>query len=162
MQGCRTSDHIFLLQTLVEKVVKKEKGRLYAAFIDFKNAYDTVNQDFLLRRLKDLGMNGIFLCNIEAMYKRTEYYIKVKNGLLPDKINSNLGLKQGCPLSPMLFNLYMDDVENIFDEECKPIYFQNERINHFLYADDLVILSHSKEGLQRSLDNFLIFQTKNT
>ena len=45
MQGCRTSDHIFLLQTIVEKIVKKEKGRLYAAFIDLKKAYDTVNRD---------------------------------------------------------------------------------------------------------------------
>ena len=153
----RTSDHIFLLQTMVEKVVKNEKGRLYAAFIDFKKAYDTVNRDFLLQRLKAVGMNGIFLRNIEAMYKRTDYYIKVKNGYLPDKINSNLGLKQGCPLSPMLFNIYIDDVENIFDEECKPIYFQNERISHFLYADDLVLLSHSSEGLQRCLNKLSCF-----
>ena len=141
----------------MEKIVKKGKGRLYAAFIDFKKAYDTVNRDLLLQRLKALGISGIFLRNIEAMYKRTDYYVKVKNGHLLDKINSNLGLKQGCPLSPMLFNLYIDDVENIFDDECEPICFQNEKINHFLYADDLVIVSHSTEGLQRCLDKLSCF-----
>ena len=36
MKGSRTSDHIFLLQTIIEKVVKKNKGKLYTAFIDFK------------------------------------------------------------------------------------------------------------------------------
>ena len=157
MQGCRTSDHIFLLQTIVEKVVKNQKGKLYAAFIDFKKAYDTVNRDLLLERLKALGINGIFLRNVEAMYKRTGYFIKVKSGHLENKINSNLGLKQGCPLSPMLFNLYIDDIEDMFDEDCEPVCIQNERISHFLYADDLVLLSHSSGGLQRCLDRLAGF-----
>ena len=52
----------------------------------------------------------------------------------------------------MLFNLYVDDIEDIFDEDCEPVYIQNERISHFLYADDLVLLSHSSGGLQRCLD----------
>ena len=85
------------------------------------------------------------------MYEKTSYKIKLKDGYL-DPIDSNLGLKQGCPLSPMLFNLYIDDVENIFDDQCDPIVFQNEKINHFLYADDLVLISNNAEGLQRSLN----------
>ena len=52
----------------------------------------------------------------------------------------------------MLFNLYIDDIDDIFDGMCDPVSVQNEHINHFLYADDLVILSQSKEGLQRSID----------
>ena len=151
MKGSRTSDHIFLLQTIVEKVVKKNKGKLYAAFIDFKKAYDTVDRNKLFGRLNDLGINGFFFHNITAMYAKTRYSIKLKNGFL-DPIESNLGLKQGCPLSPMLFNLYIDDVENIFDDQCEPVYLQNEKIHHFLYADDLVLVSHSAEGLQRSLN----------
>ena len=146
-----TSDHIFFLQTIVEKVVKKSKKKLYAIFIDFKKAYDTVNRDILMKRLKSVGINGIFLHNILAMYRKTEYCVKLKKGHTR-AINSNLGLKQGCPLSPMLFNLYIDDIDDIFDEQCDPISIQNEKINHFLYADDLVILSHSKEGLQRGID----------
>ena len=151
MKGSRTSDHIFLLQTIVEKVVKKNKAKLYAAFIDFKKAYDTVDRNKLFRRLNDLGINGFFYHNIIAMYAKTRYSIKLKNGFL-DPIDSNLGLKQGCPLSPMLFNLYIDDVKNIFDDQCEPVYLQDEKIHHFLYADDLVLVSHSADGLQRSLN----------
>ena len=151
MKGSGTADHIFLLQTIIEKVVKRGKKRLYAAFIDFKKAYDTVNRDLLLERLKSLGINGIFMHNIAAMYTKTEYSVKLKTGRSTN-IQSNLGLKQGCPLSPMLFNLYIDDIEKVFDDSCCPIEFQNKNINHFLYADDLVLISESREGLQNSLD----------
>ena len=73
IKGKSTSDHIFFLQTIVEKVVKKKKKKLYAVFIDFKKAYDTVNRDLLMNRLKSLGINGIFMRNIEAMYSKNEY-----------------------------------------------------------------------------------------
>ena len=54
--------------------------------------------------------------NIKAMYENISYKIKLGDGYL-DPITSNLGLKQGCPLSPMLFNLYIDDVGDIFDAD---------------------------------------------
>ena len=146
-----TSDHIFLLQTIIEKVVKKNKRKLYAVFIDFKKAYDTVDRGKLFRRLQTLGINGIFLKNLKAMYETISYKIKLKDGYL-DPISSNLGLKQGCPLSPMLFNLYIDDVNDIFDNQCDPVTITDTNISHFLYADDLVLVSLTPEGLQRSLD----------
>ena len=131
MKNAGTSDHIFLLQTIIAKVVNKNKNKLYTAFIEFKKAYDTVNRKSLLERLKILGINGLFFLNIAAMYRKTEYRIKLSSGN-SQNIVSNLGLKQGCPLSPMLFNLYMDDIDEIFDESCQPVDIQNESLNHFL------------------------------
>ena len=137
------------MQTIIAKVVNKNKNKLYTAFIDFKKAYDTVNRKSLLERLKFLGIDGLFFRNIAAMYRKTEYRVKLNCGN-SQTIVSNLGLKQGCPLSPMLFNLYIDDIE-IFDESCKPVNIQNESLNHFLYADDLVIVSQSREGSKTDL-----------
>ena len=131
MKGSRTSDHVFLLQTLIEKVVKKHRGKMYVAFIDFKKAYDTVDRQILFRRLNHLGINGIFYKNIVAMYEKTKYSIKVNNGYL-DPIKSNLGLRQGCPLSPMLFNLYIEDVKHIFGQLDDSIHLYQDKINHFL------------------------------
>ena len=112
-----------------------------------------------MKRLKHLGINGLFLKNIASMYEKTKYSIKLSKGYL-DALNSNLGLKQGCPLSPILFNLYIDDIEYIFDEQCDPIEFQRIHLNHFLYADDLVIISSTEEGLQKSLDNLYSYSMK--
>ena len=114
---------------------------MYVAFIDFKKAYDTVDRGKLFDRLKSIGINGTFLKSLTAMYENPSYKIKLKNGYL-DPIRSNLGLKQGCPLSPMLFNLYIDDIKTLFDNECDPVTLGDEDISHFLYADDLVLVSN--------------------
>ena len=152
MKSFRTSDHNFLLQTLIEKS-KSEKKKLYVAFIDFKKAYDTISRPLLFDRLRRLGINGLFYRNIVEMYKNTKYSIKTSNGCL-EAILSNLGLRQGCPLSPMLFNLFIDDVSDIFTDstELDPIFLQGNPINHFLYADDLVLISESPSGLQNCLN----------
>ena len=52
----------------------------------------------------------------------------------------------------MLFNLYIDDVKDIFDENCAPVTITDTKVSHFLYADDLVLVSLTPEGLQNSLD----------
>ena len=96
-------------------------------------------------------MNGLFVRNIDAMYSKIAYRIKLNSGVSED-ISSNLGLKQGCPLSPMLFNMYIDDVNEIFDESCDPVDFQNDPLSHFLYADDLILISQSHQGLQNCLN----------
>ena len=93
------------------------------------------------------------------MYENISYKIKLKDGYL-DPITSNLGLKQGCPLSPMLFNLYIDDVKDIFDEQCEPVTITDTKISHFLYADDLVLVALSPEGLQRSLNKISDYSLK--
>ena len=87
---------------------------------------------------------------------KTQYSIKFQKGFL-DPINSNLGLKQGCPLSPILFNIYIDDMKHIFDDSCEPVDLHEKQINHFLYADDLVLLSSSSDGLQNCLSRLQNF-----
>ena len=159
LKGKSTSDHIFLMQTIIEKVVKKGKQKLFAAFIDFKKAYDTVDRNLLLNRLKALGINGLFLRNIASMYRTTKYSIKLCHGHLAP-IDSNLGLKQGCPLSPMLFNLYIDDISEMFKKQCDPIELQGENLSHFLYADDLVLISHTEKGLQNALDDLYPYSVR--
>ena len=159
VKGHSTSDHIFLLQTIIEKVVKRGKQKLYTAFIDFKKAYDTVDRKLLFERMKELDINGLFLKNVMSMYKHTRYSIKLKDGYL-DALDSNLGLKQGCPLSPLLFNLYIDDINELFHNQCDPINLQGSEINHFLYADDLVLLSSTPEGLQKCINNLQEFSKK--
>jgi hypothetical protein len=149
----RTADHIYVLKTIIN--MKLSRGeKLYAAFIDFKKAYDTVNRQKLLDTLYSMGIGSKFADNIKAIYNTVQYTIKVK-GKVMDPITSNLGLKQGCPLSPLLFNLYINDIAKYLHKSSKEpnITLQGTEITHFLYADDLVIISPTKKGLQEKLDN---------
>ena len=151
-RGYRTADHVYLLKTLVNKAFRHKK-KLYAAFIDFKKAYDTVDRTILLKTLHRNGVQGNFLRNLEAMYAHASYTIKLNKGIL-EPISSNLGLKQGCPLSPLLFNLYINDLGAYLEDEKENsiLDVQGTKVNHFLYADDLVLLSETKEGLQEQLN----------
>ena len=67
-------------------------------------------------------------------------------------IQSTRGLTQGGVLSPRLFNLFIDDIKQIFDESCDPILLFDSPLSHLLYADDLVLMSNSKAGLQECLN----------
>ena len=150
-RGYRTADHVFLLKTLITKALRRKK-KLYAAFIDFRKAYDTVNRSKLLKTLEDLNIDKQLLANISALYREVNYTIKLGANTL-EPIPSNLGLKQGCPLSPILFNLYINDISKYLNKKPEEsLSIQGTLVNHFLYADDLVILSETREGLQDQLE----------
>ena len=76
----RTSDHIFSLKTLINKYVHNTpKGKIYACFVDFKKAYDSVWQEGLFRKLECLNINGSFLDLLKDMYSKNSCAIKIGN-----------------------------------------------------------------------------------
>ena len=78
-------------------------------------------------------------------------FVKTNNGLLQPFITTT-GVKQGCVLSPILFNIFIDKISNVFDETCAPVKINNLSLNCILWADDLLIISQTSEGLQNSLN----------
>ena len=63
-------------------------------------------------------------------------------------------MKQGCPISPTLFNIYINELAKTLEESAAPgMTLHNTEIKRLLYADDLVLLSPTKEGLQQHLDH---------
>ncbi|CAG2229900.1 unnamed protein product [Mytilus edulis] len=86
------------------------------------------------------------------MYDDTTCRIKFQNGLSEEFI-SNRGVKQGDVLSPLLFNLYINNlVKSLQDANTDPIVIGDTTINSLLFADDIVLLSNSEKGLQTALN----------
>ena len=85
------------------------------------------------------------------MYQDCQYIIK-NNGLFSKPINSSIGVKQGCNLSPLLFNIFINDIHDIFNSSCDPLDIDSLKLSSLSFADDLVILSETPGGLQNSLD----------
>lgn len=79
-----------------------------------------------------------------------KYSVKLEDGTTPF-FSSFVGVKQGCNLSPTLFNIVINDIPNLFNDSRDPVRLDNKNLNCFLYADDLVLLSESQKGLQHCL-----------
>ena len=140
--------------TIVNKYIFKTRGRdscLYACFVDFKAAFDSVWRDALLMKLYNYGVGGSFLKLVKDLHVDVYYCLKI-NGGLANAFRSAIGVKQGCVLSPLFFKIFIADLSDIFDEDCHPVLLNSTKLNCLSYADDLVLLSESKEGLQRCID----------
>ena len=90
------------------------------------------------------------------LYTDHNVFVRVSGGLL-QPIKTTIGLKQGCCLSSLLFNLFVNKLPSIFDEACDPVQIMNESISCLLWADDLLILSKSPVGLQNAINKTKLF-----
>ena len=146
----RTSDHIFVINTLFRKLSKMKK-KIYLCFVDFRKAYDSVWREALMLKLLRTGIRGNFFGIIENMYQGCKSCIKA-NGLLSKVFECETGVRQGDVLSPNLFNLYINDLPDIFEGDTDSPTLGDKFIHCLMYADDLVLLSLTVDGLQGKLD----------
>jgi len=153
-KNCRTSDHLLTLKALVKKYVTIGQKKLFVCFVDFKKAFDSVWHKGLFHKMEKAGITGNSLNLIKDLYNKTKCAIKVSDRIT-NFFNYTKGVRQGCPLSPILFNLYVNDLfEKINQGTLKDVFLNpNNKVNALMYADDLVLISETKEGLQQHIDN---------
>ena len=132
--------------------MQKKKGKMYCAFIDFKQAFDCIDRTIMFKKLYDINMPIQIIKLLKSIYTNTQICIKTKHGLTND-IKCTKGLKQGCLLSPILFILFLNDLkEMLLKEDLHFCSINNQTISHLLYADDFILFSFSKIGLQKQLN----------
>ena len=108
MPGSRTTDHILILKTLHDKYVNQHKnGKIYACFVAFKKAFDSVWHEGLLLKLLHNKIGGTFYdLIIKNLYSNSQCAVKYsdhRTTFFPYK----KGVRQGCTDSPLLFNFYI-------------------------------------------------------
>ena len=148
----RTTDSLFILQQLINKY-KKQHKKLYVGFIDYKKAFDSVWQSGLIYKLYQYGVKGKFIKVIKSMYSSIKSCVKTDESSITEMFSCNKGIRQGDGLSPVLFSLFMNDLPQYFrDDHCPGIMLGSHSLNCLMYADDLLVLSPSPEGLQKSIN----------
>ena len=94
MKRFRTADHFLVLDTIINEVVHKHRQKLFVAFVDLKKAYDKIDRQALIFKLKRKGIGGKYPMSIKAMIENVVQIPKINGKFLPPIITST-GLKKG-------------------------------------------------------------------
>ena len=146
-----TIDNIFVLNGLITHCINNNEY-LYCCFVDFTKAFDYVERDILWYKLIKIGVRGRMLDIIKSIYTSVKSRMK-NNNILSESFSCSIGVRQGECLSPFLFAMYVNDLEQELSEKgVNGIDIGMVQLLLLLYADDIVIFAKSAEELQKSLD----------
>ena len=157
-----TLDHCFVLKSLIDLFFHNKK-RLYVAFIDYRKAFDSVWRNGLWDKLLGQNVNGKIFRIITNLYSQIKSCVMNScTGERSEFFGSFSGVRQGENLSPLLFSLFLNDLEQFLKQNgCRPLELPigNDGLSLsmyleifvLLYADDTILLSETRDGLKQSL-----------
>jgi len=134
------ADHINTLRIIIEQSIEY-RSPLQLVFIDFQQAFDTLAQDAIWQALKEKGVPQKIISIIQAIYEQSSCNVLHKN-LISEPIPVLNGVKQGCTLSPLLFNVTLDYVMSKVCKESEGIRWGIwGKLMDLDYADDMSVNS---------------------
>ena len=148
-RGC-VVDQIFNVRQVIEKVIEKDRVA-FAAFVDLEKAYDSVSRDKLWLALKEHNVSKQLLSAMQSLYENGWARVRVGERESP-QVQVRKGVRQGCPLSPWLFNVFIDKIVSEARKRFQgSVRLSTGQVEVLLFADDLVVLAESEEALQNNL-----------
>ena len=135
----------------MEKAREFQKN-IYFCFIDYAKAFDCVDHNKLWKILKEMGIPDHLTCLLRNLYAGQVATVRTRHETT-DWFQIGKGVRQGCILSPCLFNLYAEHImQNArLDEAQVGIKIARRNINNHRYADDITLMAESKEDLKSLL-----------
>ncbi|KAI5752456.1 hypothetical protein M8J77_017138 [Diaphorina citri] len=147
--GRGTREAILALRTVTEESMRVNKP-VYIAFVDLQKAFDNVDWNLMMQILKDIGVKFTDRRLIFNLYKGQKAYIEI--GTESETASIRKGVRQGCQISPYLFNIYIEKAIRECKECCTGVMLSGKRIQMLRFADDIAVLAPDESNLKRSLE----------
>ena len=149
--GRSTVDQLFTLRQITEKY-KEVQRPLYLCYIDYQKAFDTVWQEGLWAAMQHLGYPSKIVNLLQSLYKIFKSAVRVDNDLT-DWFQTLTGVRQGCILSPQLFNILLELVITTAIEDSNiGLRLNGSIVNNLRFADDIALMAESEADLQALVD----------
>ena len=144
-KGRGTRDQIANIHWITEKAKEFQKN-IYFGLIDYPKAFDCVNHNKLWKILKEMEIPDHLTCLLRNLQAGQEATVRTGHGAT-DRFQIGKGVRQGCILSPCLFNLYAEYImrNTGLDGAQAGIKIARRNINNLRYADDTTLMAESKE-----------------
>ena len=145
-KGRGTRDQIANICWIIEKAREFQKN-IYLCFIDYAKAFDCVDYNKLWKILKEMGIPEHLTCLLRNLYAGQEATVRTGHGTT-DWFQIGKGVRQGCTLSPCLFNLYAEYIMRNagLDEAQAGIKIDRRNSNNLRYADDTTLWQKVKKN----------------
>ena len=153
-----TNHALFTLKSCINHFTERGSS-VYVALLDFSKAFDTISHSGLFLKLIDRNVPLCFLLIIMYWYMNMEYDVKWANAR-SSSFKVKCGTKQGGILSPDFFAVYIDDLIRILKKMGVGCHMIELFIACILFADDMTLLSPTRDALQRLLDICAQYCTK--
>lgn len=153
-EGRGTTDAIYVLNYIANREAGKKRGKIFAFFADLKAAFDKVDRRKLGEILKRIKIGERLRKRIMETYKETKNTVKAGKRK-SEEFWTSTGVRQGCPMSPTLFNIYIMDLEaEMRKEQTGGIVVGKEKFWTITYADDIVLVAQNEQDLKGMIKRF--------
>ncbi|KAK3865205.1 hypothetical protein Pcinc_029177, partial [Petrolisthes cinctipes] len=139
--GRGTTDAIFVVRQMVEKAREKEK-HFHFNYVDFKAAFYTIWRKALWRMLEAIGIERKIVRIIKECYDKTQCSITVDGDLTKwFPVGVGVGVRQGCSVSPSLFNVYLEFVMEELESANNYFGYSEDLVTEIRYGDDTTLIA---------------------
>lgn len=172
--GFRSGEEAVAQALALYEIIKRRQNvslDTFALFLDYEKAFDSVPHEGLFRKMDILGIRGRMLAFVRALYMNSQVMVKSNDGSTSTAFDLQKGVRQGCPMSPILFNIYINDMfegskgckipKNRPSQGATPrVSYLKDRVPGLLFADDAAILANSAKELGRIMRKVCVWSNR--
>jgi hypothetical protein len=147
----RSTIHQILTLRLLAEKAKRQGKKIYNCFIDFQKAFDTIKHKIIWATLRSYGVETRMVTLLQRIYENAQSAVRIGkvNG---EWFRTDVGTRQGDPMSPLLFIAYLDRVMDQVRQNTCGVHIGGISINNLRFADDIDLIDEEINSLRSQIE----------